>query len=112
MPKGRGARPSLLGRAIETDVEFLEESSRREKPGSVNADNGTSVNADSGKSVGTGKGKNANQGVDANDTLVNLTIKVPLTYRRHWQIEAKRLDRSVTSLIMDALQEKLGLPNR
>lgn len=104
MPKGKGARPSRLGRAIETDVAFLEEGRPEAEGSNVSTDKGNSVNTENGKSV--------NLDGDVEPSLVSLTIKVPRSYRQHWQIEAKRLDRSVTSLIMDALQEKLGLPNR
>ena len=88
MPKGSGAKGALAGRAYEIGANTLE--NRKE----VNTENGNAVNTD----------------LPAGTAPVSLTIKVPLAYRRHWQIEAKRRNTSVTSLIVEALQEKLGLP--
>ena len=87
MPKGEGARKSrMLGKAIETDVANLE---------SQNAGNAESSNAVTPAEE---------------DTAVSLTVKVPLSYRQHWQIEAKRRRTSVTSLVVEALTKELGLP--
>ena len=87
MPKGEGARKSrMLGKAIETDVANLE---------SQNA-----VNAESSNAVILAE----------EDAAVSLTVKVPLSYRQHWQIEAKRRRTSVTSLVVEALTKELGLP--
>lgn len=97
MPKGTGARSARLGKAIETDVASLTDQK------SVSTEHGKDVTTESGKLVGT------ENRLDASP--VSLTIKVPLVYRQHWQIEAKRRNTSVTSLIVEALQEKLGLPD-
>ena len=43
---------------------------------------------------------------------VNLTIKVPKTLRRHWLIEAKRQDTSLTAAITEALNARFGEPAR
>ena len=42
--------------------------------------------------------------------MVNLTIKVPKAFRRHWLIEAKRQDTSLTAAITEALKAKFGEP--
>lgn len=89
MPKGEGARKSrMLGKAIETDVASLENKK------AVNTENGKSVNPD----------------LQPDEPPVSLTIKVPLAYRQHWQIEAKKRSTTVTSLIVEALTGELGLP--
>ena len=89
MPKGEGARKSkLLGKAIETDVASLEDKV---------------VSTESGKAVTP---------APEQEPSVSLTIKVPRSYRQHWQIEAKKRDTSVTSLIVEALMEELGLPGQ
>ncbi len=44
------------------------------------------------------------------DPLVSLTIKVPLSKRNHWQVEAKRSRTTVTEVIVDALESKFGSP--
>lgn len=88
MPKGSGAKGAMAGRAYEIGATSLEEQKN------VNTDNRNAVNTE--------------LLLDLNP--VSLTIKVPLAYRQHWQIEAKRRNTSVTSLITEALREKLGLP--
>ena len=91
MPKKQGARSSrMLGDALKTDVE------------SVNA---SKVNTETGKSVNTEIQKSVSM-----DT-VSLTIKVPKSYRQHWQIEAKKQDTTVTKLIVELLGKNLGLPD-
>lgn len=90
MPKGSGAKGALIGKAISTDFAGLE--------------NRKDIDTESGKAV------NTENRIEA--PSVSLTIKVPLAYRQHWQIEAKRRNTSVTSLIVEALQEKLGLPDK
>jgi hypothetical protein len=45
------------------------------------------------------------------DPEVNLCIKVSKSLRRHWAAEAKRADITMTSVIMEALTQKFGLPN-
>lgn len=98
MPKGAGARSARLGRAIETDVASLPSQTEAvtERGKVVEAENGNAVNTEA----------------VSMELPVSLTIKVPRAYRQHWQIEAKRRDTSVTSLIVEALQEKLGLPEK
>lgn len=44
------------------------------------------------------------------EEAVNLTIKVPKTLRRHWLIEAKRQDTSLTAAIVEALKARFGAP--
>lgn len=90
MPKGSGAKGALIGKAISTDFAGLE--SRK----GVYTEISNAVNTETASEV----------------PPVSLTIKVPLAYRQHWQIEAKRRNTSVTSLIVEALQEKLGLPEK
>lgn len=90
MPKGAGAKGAMIGKAISTDFAGLE--NRK----SVDTENGNAVNTE----------------IQPDIPLVSLTIKVPLAYRQHWQIEAKRRNTSVTSLIVEALREKLGLPDK
>jgi hypothetical protein len=41
---------------------------------------------------------------------VNLSIKVPLSLRRHWSAEAKRQGVTLTSVIIAALREEFGEP--
>lgn len=89
MPKGQGARSSrMLGKAIETDVASIEEQN------SVITESGNAVN-------------NAEAEVQ-----VSLTIKVPKSYRQHWQVEAKKRGTSVTSTIVTALEKEYGLPDK
>ena len=91
MPKGEGARKSkMLGKAIETDIDSLEDRN--------------AVNAESSKSV--------KPALQQEERSVSLTIKVPLSYRQHWQIEAKRRGTSVTSIVVKALTKELGLPDQ
>ena len=96
MPKGDGARKSrMLGKAIETDIANMENSN------AVNTENGKTVNTDS---------SNAGNIRIEEEPAVSLTVKVPLAYRQHWQIEAKKRRTSVTSLVVEALSKELGLP--
>ena len=86
MPKGDGAKSSkMLGKAIETDLEAIAKNKV--------------VNTESGKVVNTTK-----------EETVNITIKVPRSYRQHWQIEAKRGGETMTGVITSALTKKFGLP--
>lgn len=41
---------------------------------------------------------------------VNLSVKVPLAWRRHWAAEAKRQGVTLTSVIVDALKTRFGEP--
>lgn len=42
--------------------------------------------------------------------LVNLTIRVTKGQRRHWGIEAKKRDTSLTASIIEALNARFGEP--
>ena len=42
---------------------------------------------------------------------VNLSIKVPKALRRHWSVEAKRQDTSLTAAITEALIARFGTPS-
>jgi hypothetical protein len=42
---------------------------------------------------------------------VNLCVKVPKSLRQHWAAEAKRADITMTSVIIQALTQKFGLPD-
>ncbi len=88
MPKGSGAKGAMAGRAYEI--------------GAANLEDQKTVNTDSSNTVNTE--------IHPDQNVVSLTIKVPLAYRRHWQIEAKRRNTTVTSLVVEALGERLGLP--
>lgn len=44
------------------------------------------------------------------DEGVNLSIKVPRSLRRHWVVEAKRQDTSLTAVIIQALKSRFGEP--
>ena len=44
------------------------------------------------------------------EKAVNLSIKVPKALRRHWSIEAKRQDTSLTAAITEALSARFGTP--
>jgi hypothetical protein len=54
-------------------------------------------------------GKPENQ--EASEKEVNLCVKVPISLRRHWSAEAKRQGITMTSIIVEALTEKFGLPD-
>ena len=41
---------------------------------------------------------------------MNLTIKVTKNLRRHWLIEARRQDTSLTAAIIEALNARFGAP--
>jgi hypothetical protein len=75
-------------KAVNTDI-----------PNSVEPDLQQTINTDLQLSVNT----------DA-DPLVSLTIKVPLSKRNHWQVEAKRSRTTVTEVVVDALESKFGSP--
>ena len=75
----------MLGKALKTDVADLEQQA---------------VNTESGKAV---------KPAPAEEPIVSLTVKAPLSYRQHWQIEAKKCRTSVTRLLVEALTKELGL---
>lgn len=41
----------------------------------------------------------------------NLCVKVPKSLRQHWAAEAKRSGTTMTSVIVEALTQKFGLPD-
>ena len=94
MPKKQGARSSrMLGDALKTDVDTVNASKEKS-----NTERSNAVNVEVHKSVDT--------------DIVSLTIKVPKSYRQHWQIEAKKQDTTVTKLIIESLGKSLGLPEK
>ena len=44
------------------------------------------------------------------DRMVNLSIKVPMSMRRHWVSEAKRQGTTLTAVIIEALSNRFGQP--
>lgn len=42
--------------------------------------------------------------------MVNLSIKVPESFRRHWVAEAKRRGMTITAVVTEALSEEFGQP--
>ncbi|MBE9113690.1 hypothetical protein IQ273_30410 [Nodosilinea sp. LEGE 07298] len=42
---------------------------------------------------------------------VNLCIKVPESWRRHWAIQAKIQDITMTDVMVEALTQRFGLPD-
>ncbi|MBD2114924.1 MULTISPECIES: hypothetical protein [Cyanophyceae] len=52
---------------------------------------------------------------DANSQVkekqVNLCVKVPESLRRHWAIQAKIQDITMTDVMVEALTQKFGLPD-
>jgi len=46
-----------------------------------------------------------------NQEAVNLCVKVPKHWRKHWAIQAKIGDITMTQVMVDALIEKFGLPD-
>jgi hypothetical protein len=44
------------------------------------------------------------------EELVNLGVKVPLSWRRHWAAESKREGVSMTEIIIQALTSRFGRP--
>jgi hypothetical protein len=46
----------------------------------------------------------------ASEPEVNLCVKVPKSLRHHWAVEAKRTGVTMTSVIIEALSQKFGLP--
>jgi len=46
----------------------------------------------------------------ASEPEVNLCVKVPKSLRHHWAVEAKRTGVTMTSVIIEALSRKFGLP--
>ena len=48
---------------------------------------------------------------DEKSAEVNLSIKVPRQWRRHWVSEARRQDTTLTAVIIALLKEKFGEPD-
>lgn len=46
-----------------------------------------------------------------NQEAVNLCVKVPKAWRKHWAVQAKIQDLTMTQIMVDALIEKFGLPD-
>ncbi len=44
------------------------------------------------------------------EEMVNLCVKVPLTFRRHWAGESKKRGISMTEVIIEALKNEFGEP--
>jgi hypothetical protein len=44
------------------------------------------------------------------EEMVNLGVKVPLSWRRHWAAESKRKGVSMTDVIIEALTKRFGKP--
>ena len=44
------------------------------------------------------------------EEMVNLSIKVPASRRRHWVAEAKRNGTSITAVVTEALNARFGSP--
>lgn len=54
---------------------------------------------------------NAGQVEDTPEKMVNLSIKVPMSLRRHWVSEAKRRGTTLTAVIMESLSDRFGRPD-
>lgn len=46
------------------------------------------------------------------DPIVNVTIKVPASLRKHWGLEAKQIDSNVTEQIIECMTKRFGLPEK
>jgi predicted HicB family RNase H-like nuclease len=57
------------------------------------------------------EGKPESQQGKEQEPDVNLSIKVPLSLRRHWASEAKRQGTSLTAVITEALRQRFGEPS-
>lgn len=47
----------------------------------------------------------------AKEEMVNLSVRVPLTLRRHWAAESKRQGISLTEVIIQSLTDRFGKPS-
>jgi hypothetical protein len=45
------------------------------------------------------------------EEMVNLCVKVPLSFRRHWAGESKKRGISMTEVIIEALKNEFGEPS-
>lgn len=50
-------------------------------------------------------------GNQVKEKQVNLCVKVPESLRRHWAIQAKIQDITMTDVMVEALTQKFGLPD-
>lgn len=55
--------------------------------------------------------QNAGQVEVAQEKMVNLSIKVPVSLRRHWVSEAKRKGTTLTAVIIESLSNRFGRPD-
>ncbi|MEA5517028.1 hypothetical protein [Nodularia sp. UHCC 0506] len=55
--------------------------------------------------------ENQKSGLPEQEQLVNLCIKVPIKERRYWMSKAKEQGITVTSVIIEALNQKFGKPD-
>ena len=51
------------------------------------------------------------RGGSVKEKQVNLCVKVPESLRRHWAIQAKIQDITMTDVMVEALTQKFGLPD-
>ena len=70
----------------------------------VNTKSGKTVSNDKGKKVKTEKGKSRD------NEPVNITIKVPRKHRQFWTSRAKLEGLTMTEVLVEALEERFGLP--
>jgi hypothetical protein len=47
---------------------------------------------------------------DFSEAFVNLGVKVPLSWRRHWAAESKKTGVTMTEIIVEALTDRFGKP--
>jgi hypothetical protein len=58
----------------------------------------------------TRKPENQVSGGQEGEEMVNLSIKVPLSQRRHWAAEAKKRGKTMTEVMIHALEREFGSP--
>lgn len=49
--------------------------------------------------------------VQEEEKRVNLCVKVPISWRKHWSIQAKIEEVTMTEIMVQALTERFGLPD-
>ena len=101
-----GKYGNLIRRARQADSH----KTRQPEPDSQIANQGDSVqdNQVSGKPVNQKTRKPENQ---IEEKRVNLCVKVPESWRRHWSIQAKIKDITMTEVMVEALTARFGLPD-
>jgi len=52
----------------------------------------------------------ADYGNIGKENLVTLTVKLPAELRQHWQVEAKKKNKSLSLIITELLTKELGKP--